>query len=123
MYVPAFSEFFLLFCRPQIPESELWYTADGSLETRCKVDVWSAGVLSYQMLFGIRPFGHDESQERLLREDTIVKAQKVELTARPSVSSEAKNFIGRCLTYSQAERLDVLTAAQDLYMPYVNRKP
>ncbi|KAL3693299.1 hypothetical protein R1sor_006950 [Riccia sorocarpa] len=88
-----------------------------------KVDVWSAGVLFYQMLFGRRPFGHDQTQERILREDTIVKAHKVEFPSRPSVSSEAKDFIRRCLTYNQADRPDVLTAAQDPYLSYVKRKP
>ncbi|BBN05720.1 tousled-like kinase [Marchantia polymorpha subsp. ruderalis] len=88
-----------------------------------KVDVWSAGVLFYQMLFGRRPFGHDQTQERILREDTIVKAHKVEFPPKPAVTSEAKDFIRRCLTYNQAERPDVLTAAQDPYLSYVKRKP
>ncbi|CAH9072579.1 unnamed protein product [Cuscuta europaea] len=81
-----------------------------------KVDVWSTGILLYQMLFGRRPFGHDQSQERILREDTIIKARKVEFPSRPSVSAEAKDFIRRCLTYNQAERPDVLTIAQDPYL-------
>ncbi|XP_061338185.1 serine/threonine-protein kinase TOUSLED isoform X2 [Gastrolobium bilobum] len=55
-----------------------------------KVDVWSAGILFYQMLFGRRPFGHDQTQERILREDTIIKARKVEFPSRPTVSNEAK---------------------------------
>lgn len=42
------------------------------------------------MLFGRRPFGHEQSQERILREDTIVRAHKVEFPPRPSVSLEAK---------------------------------
>ena len=42
------------------------------------------------MLFGKRPFGHDQTQERILREDTIIKARKVEFPSRPSVSNEAK---------------------------------
>lgn len=57
---------------------------------REQVDVWSAGVLFYQMLFGKRPFGHDQTQERILREDTIIKARKVDFPSRPAVSNEAK---------------------------------
>lgn len=83
-----------------------------------KVDVWSAGILLYQMLFGKRPFGHDQTQERILREDTIIKARKVDFPSRPSVSNEAKEFIRRCLTYNQEDRPDVLTIAQDPYLIY-----
>lgn len=42
------------------------------------------------MLIGRRPFGHDQTQERILREDTIIKARKVEFPSRPAVSNEAK---------------------------------
>ncbi|XP_074583072.1 serine/threonine-protein kinase TOUSLED-like isoform X5 [Curcuma longa] len=86
-----------------------------------KVDVWSAGVILYQMLFGRRPFGHDQTQERILREDTIINARKVEFPSKPSVSNEAKELIRRCLTYNQAERPDVLTIAQDPYLSYSKR--
>ncbi|XP_074289716.1 serine/threonine-protein kinase TOUSLED [Silene latifolia] len=86
-----------------------------------KVDVWSVGVLFYQMLFGRRPFGHDQTQERILREDTIIKARKVDFPSRPSVSAEAKELIRRCLTYNQAERPDVLSIAQDAYLTYAKK--
>ncbi|WOL03109.1 serine/threonine-protein kinase TOUSLED [Canna indica] len=86
-----------------------------------KVDVWSAGVIFYQMLFGRRPFGHDQTQERILREDTIINARKVDFPSKPSVSNEAKELIRRCLTYNQAERPDVLTIAQDPYLSYSKR--
>ncbi|KAH7300249.1 hypothetical protein KP509_24G053200 [Ceratopteris richardii] len=88
-----------------------------------KVDVWSAGVLFYQMLYGKRPFGHGQTQEKILREDTIMKAHKVEFPSRPMVSSEAKDFIRKCLTYNQSDRPDVLTAAQDPYLSYAKAKP
>ncbi|XP_074576595.1 serine/threonine-protein kinase TOUSLED-like [Curcuma longa] len=86
-----------------------------------KVDVWSAGVILYQMLFGKRPFGHNQTQERILREETIINARKVDFPLKPSVSNEAKELIRRCLTYDQAERPDVLTIAQDPYLSYSKR--
>lgn len=55
-----------------------------------QVDVWSTGVILYQMLYGRRPFGHDQTQERILREDTIINARKVDFPSKPSVSNEAK---------------------------------
>ncbi|KAH8509842.1 hypothetical protein H0E87_007680 [Populus deltoides] len=86
-----------------------------------QVDVWSAGVLFYQMLFGRRPFGHDQTQERILREDTIIKARRVEFPTKPTISNEAKDLIRQCLTYNQAERPDVLTIAQHPYLTYLKK--
>ncbi|MCO5581985.1 hypothetical protein L7F22_035874 [Adiantum nelumboides] len=87
-----------------------------------KVDVWSAGVLFYQMLYGKRPFGHGQTQERILREDTIMKARKVEFPSKPSISNEAKEFIRKCLAYNQSDRPDVLTAAYDPYLSFSKAK-
>ncbi|CAK7329227.1 unnamed protein product [Dovyalis caffra] len=83
----------------------------------------ATGVLFYQMLFGRRPFGHDQTQERILREDTIIKARRVEFPSKPTISNEAKDLIRRCLTYNQADRPDVLTTAQDPYLTYVKKIP
>lgn len=58
-----------------------------------QVDVWSAAVILYQMVYGRRPFGDGLSQERVLREQVMRNARAVEFPAKPNVSQECKDFI------------------------------
>mmetsp|Transcript_20319 Transcript_20319/g.39861 ORF Transcript_20319/g.39861 Transcript_20319/m.39861 type:complete len:1026 (-) Transcript_20319:1350-4427(-) len=81
-----------------------------------KVDVWSTGVIFYQMLYGMRPFGEGMTQEKVLQQGTITRAFQVDFPEKPQVSNEAKEFIRRCLTYSQEYRPDVKTICQDAYL-------
>jgi tousled-like kinase len=76
-----------LFCR-YIPPECFKYNKISFISS--KVDVWSAGVLFYEMLFGKRPFGHGQTQESIRREKTILKAHMVEFPSMPTVSDEAK---------------------------------
>ncbi|XP_061291484.1 serine/threonine-protein kinase tousled-like 1 isoform X3 [Bos javanicus] len=57
-----------------------------------KVDVWSVGVIFFQCLYGRKPFGHNQSQQDILQENTILKATDVQFPVKPVVSSEAKQL-------------------------------
>ena len=83
-----------------------------------KVDVWSVGVIFYQMVYGKRPFGHEQTQEQILQAGTIRDAKKVEFPQKPALSNEAKEFICKCLSYRQSERPDVMQAALDPYLQF-----
>ena len=80
----------------------------GGPRVSSKVDVWSVGVIFYQMLYGKRPFGEGKSQENVLREGVILNATQVEYPVNGfKVSDEAKEFIRACLTHSKEHRPDV----------------
>ena len=63
--------------------------------TTLQVDVWSVGVIHYQMLYGRRPFGEGVSQETLLRDSVMLNANTITFPSKPTVSAEGKDFISR----------------------------
>lgn len=100
---------------------ECFYT-DGLLpRISSKVDVWSVGVIYYQMIYGKRPFGEGKSQDSIYQNKTIVNSNNVILPTKPNLTDLGKEFIKKCLTHSQELRPDVIDIYNDPYMPF-NKK-
>ena len=73
------------------------FNIDSNFVISTNVDMWSVGVIFYEMLYGSRPFGQNMTQERILKEDVIRNSGPVSFPERRDVSTECKDFISRCL--------------------------
>ena len=87
-----------------------------------KADIWAIGIAFYQMLFGKRPFGEGMSQDKILSDQTMLRATRVEFPEKSTISQGAKDFITSCLTYDQDLRPDVITICNHSYLYPQNSK-
>ena len=68
------------------------------------------------MLYGKRPFGDGQSQERVLTNNVMLNAREVTFPHEPSVSEDAKKFIHQCLTYEQTSRPSIAELCESEYV-------
>ena len=83
-----------------------------------KVDIWSIGVILFEMFFRKKPFGQNYTQDKLLKDRVMQNAKIVEIPNKPNISDECKDFIRRCLAYHQEDRYDVFQA---LMSPFIRQ--
>ena len=84
-----------------------------------KVDIWSIGVIFYEMIYGEKPFGNNMTQEKIFKDQVILRANKVNFPSKPAVSNECKEFIKKCLAYDVEDRWDIHEANNS---PYLQKK-
>jgi tousled-like kinase len=94
----------------------------GTPKISAKVDVWAAGVIFFQMLFGRKPFGNDVTQQQLVTDRIILNAHTVEFPTKPVITTETKDFVRRLLVHSQDERPDIFAVCADAYFTSRKRK-
>jgi tousled-like kinase len=92
------------------------FVLEDSVRISNKVDVWSIGVIFYQMLFGKRPFGDGQSQDRMLTNGTMLHAHAVTFPERPEISLPCRAFIEACLTYDQRFRPSIAQICEHSYV-------
>ncbi|GKY94738.1 hypothetical protein MPSEU_000439200 [Mayamaea pseudoterrestris] len=92
------------------------FVTDDNVRISSKVDVWSIGTIYYQMLYGRRPFGEGQSQDRILKDQTMLNAHHVHFPDQPQVSEQGKEFIQACLTYEQSLRPNIVALCEHAYL-------
>jgi len=98
---------------------ECFETGDPPPKISTKVDIWSVGVIYYEMMFGEKPFGNNMSQEKILKDQVILTVDGVKFPAKPVISNDGKEFITNCLNKNPEKRWDVNLC---LNSPYLSKK-
>jgi len=81
-----------------------------------KVDVWSTGVVFFELLYNRRPFGEGLSQDAFRRQTAVEGTFDVVFPASPKVSPDAVKFLRKLLTKDRDQRPEVREAIQDPYI-------
>jgi tousled-like kinase len=99
-----------------LPPECFYVSENNPPQISTKVDMWSIGVILFEMLYASKPFGNNMSQNQLLQEQVILKSRQVNFPIKPLVPKEAQDFIRHCLSYYQDERYDIRQAFASGYM-------
>ena len=67
-----------------------------------KIDIWSIGIMMYEMVVGENPF-------KITREEELIKIVKdeIKIPSYLSVSAEVRDFLDRCLQKNPNERASI----------------
>ena len=104
-----------------------WYFAPECFENNqnskitTKVDIWSLGIILYEILFNKKPFCIDiNTPYSMFKNNVIHNEDSIDFPNDVNISDNCKEFIINCLKFNQNERYDVYQALNSKFIQYLN---
>ena len=86
-----------------------------------KVDIWSLGIIAYEMVFGVKPFGNNISQIQYVRDKVYNNLQSINFNHdNVKISDECKQFIKGCLEFNVDKRFSANDALLSSFLKDVS---
>ncbi|MCQ2820220.1 MAG: protein kinase [archaeon] len=82
-----------------------------------KLDIWSLGVMTYEMIYGYKPYFGRAAPEKVLIDKSFLLQPPV-FDENTPISNECKDFIKGCLEYNQRRRWDVIQAINSKFISH-----
>lgn len=95
------------------PECIALFGTDFPAKISTSTDVWSAGIILYQLLFGKKPYSSDSVS---FSEQTLLNIVTLEFPDDVLVSDEGKEFLRNCLLMDADKRPDAVTMNRSTYL-------
>ena len=86
------------------------------LKISTKVDIWSVGIILFEMLFRKKPFLNGKNDIEFFKNNTLLDSKYLDIPKEPEISEDCKNFIKNCLKYNEDERYDSYQALESSFI-------